>query len=171
VAPPAIVWLPRPGTGLTARPRALPRLALVQAPPVLPMLQLPALPPLGLVRPEPAGQPNRAEKKKQAAPGLALNEPPPLLRLRGVTGLNPLLEGIQESLAQQPRAAVAELLPESVVAAPPLSPLPGLRSSDRGLLPTLDRDGRERDAFDPSARPSALDLVLQPPPLPDVFLR
>jgi hypothetical protein len=36
------------------------------------------------------------------------------------------------------------------------------------LLPTLTPQTGEADAFDPSARPTLLELVMQPPPLPAV---
>jgi hypothetical protein len=182
--PAPAAWLPGPVPGRIVRvpaPAAGPRPGAVLLQP--PLLQLPDLPPIGIVRLDPPAQPageraapgkaiaGEAKKKPAKIPGLALDQPPPLPRLEGSIVLLGALEGSKDSLAQQARTPRSELLPEDVVQAPRLAPLPGLRAHDRGLLPTLDSTGTERDAFDLAARPSALELVLQPPPLPDIFLR
>jgi hypothetical protein len=99
-------------------------------------------------------------------------DPPALPALSGsVVQLNPIL-GAKQSGSSESEGSRRELLPSDVVEAPALPPMPGKHAADRGLLPTLDRDERsERDAFDPSGHPSALDLVLQPPALPEVVSR
>jgi hypothetical protein len=187
--PGPMVRLPGPGLRPVVRPDQPGPGFLVR--PGLPILQPPDLPPLGITRVDPGRRlpewmtqpkPDKGPEKSllegtPSFPGQPSGDlqpsAPPLPVLQGsIVQLNPLLQTTQGPAQPFIDQGYREVLPSEVVQAPPLAPLPGLRSFERGLLPTLDLPtSPERDPFDLLARPSPLELVLRAPPLPDLVIR
>jgi hypothetical protein len=175
-----VVVGPRPGPGFQVGKPGQPILPVVQQPP----------PQMGIVRADP-GQPlpgwmvqlrpdgtvpPKSQLELPSGPSQPIvtvsPTPPPAILQGGVEQINPvLLEGSKQSEQPNGQESYGELLPSDVVQTPPPPSAPGLTLHDRGLLPTLPRIDAPIDPYDPSARPSLLEVVLRPPPVSDVVAR
>jgi hypothetical protein len=178
---------PRPGAPAFVVRKAQPQ--------PIPALQPPALPPLGIdrdrnprrpmldlltgARGDPKIEPLARMDRDRPSPGTSIGDtpprhgtaidpsPPPLPKLEGsVVQLSPLL-GQKQDGGWRPAGVIrTDLLPHLVARAPRLPPLPGLQPYGRGLLPNLDGDLADGELLDPFRRPTLVELILRPPPLP-----
>jgi hypothetical protein len=157
----------QPGPGLVARRPQLPLLDL----PALPPVAQPPLPGLDRLAPTKPQQPSPFDPPSPGSQPSPLDpEQPPLPPLEGVVQLKALQPARDRQQPRRDQTSVA-LLPDEVTRAPALPALPGTEGFDRGLLPNLGRSsGREGEAMRVASR-SDLELVLQPPPLPEIEVR
>jgi hypothetical protein len=177
-----MVQLPakKPGPMVGPRPEPLRFVVRKPGPGPLPAVEPPALPPLGVVR---LGEPRRplldrmtdgkpddlrpsvgdAPEKPRSA---VESSPPPLPALEGsVALLAPLLAQKEDRVSPASAPSRSDLQPDLVVQAPALAPLPGVRTHQQGLLPTLDGDDPV-EALDESRQTTLVEVTLRPPPLP-----
>ena len=106
-------------------------------------------------------------------PSLLEPERPELPKLEGVVQLKGLQGTRGHQLPVGDQTPLALLMPDEVTQTPPLPVLSGMRAFDRGLLPHIGRSSAEEgDAYSPLyPATSAMELVLQPPPLPEIEVR
>jgi hypothetical protein len=170
---PAVPGLPRTRPALTAlpamRPPQLPPLALTTPPGRAP---LPGLL-LAKQRPSREDTPTTSPGSDPAPPPVAGKpgekpsalEPPQLPPLEGVALRLPAEGKEDERPARAGTASRPALLPGDVLKEPELPPLASTSGRNLALLPALDKQA-PADEPESVAKPSSLELVLRPPPLP-----